>query len=314
MATFLVTGGAGFVGSNLVAHLLGQGHQVRVLDNFSTGRRENLERHLEEIELVEGDLRSYQIVQEAVDGAEFVLHQGALPSVPRSVRDPITTNEVNVIGSLHVLEAARRAGVKRLVYASSSSVYGDNPDVPKRESMRQEPLSPYAVSKLAGEQYCRSYWRIYGLETVCLRYFNVFGPRQDPGSQYSAVIPRFIRAILHDKPVTVHGDGAQSRDFTFVDNVVSANLLACFAPAAAGQVFNIACGERHTLQELIALIAEISGAQPKVRFAERRSGDVLHSQADLSRAKAALGYYPLIGFADGLRKTIDWLAGQRQRG
>jgi UDP-glucose 4-epimerase len=179
--------------------------------------------------------------------------------------------------------------------------------------MRQEPLSPYAVSKLAGEQYCRSYWRIYGLETVCLRYFNVFGPRQDPGSQYSAVIPRFIRAILHDEPVTVHGDGTQSRDFTFVDNVVSANLLACVAPNAAGQVFNVACGERHTLQELIALIAEISGAQPRVRYAERRPGDVLHSQADLDRAKAVLGYTPLIGFADGLRKTIHWLAGQQRR-
>lgn len=307
MALYLVTGGAGFIGSNLVAALLAQGHKVRVLDNFSTGRRENLDPYLERIELIEGDLRSYQIVQEAVAGTDFVLHHGALPSVPRSVRDPITTNEVNVAGTLHVLQAARNAGVKRLIYASSSSVYGDNPELPKRETMRPNPISPYAVSKLAGEQYCRSYWRVYGLETVCLRYFNVFGPGQNPESQYAAVIPLFIQATLHKKPIAVHGDGTQSRDFTYVENVVSANILACTAPGAAGQVFNIACGERHTILGLIAQIAEIVGTQPQVIFTDRRSGDVPHSQADISHAANMLGYQPKVGFADGLRQAIDWL-------
>lgn len=307
MALYLVTGGAGFIGSNLVAALLEQGHKVRVLDNFSTGRRENLDPYLERIELIEGDLRSYQIVQEAVAGTDFVLHHGALPSVPRSVRDPITTNEVNVAGTLHVLQAARNAGVKRLIYASSSSVYGDNPELPKRETMRPNPISPYAVSKLAGEQYCRSYWRVYGLETVCLRYFNVFGPGQNPESQYAAVIPLFIQATLHKKPIRVHGDGTQSRDFTYVENVVSANILACTAPGAAGQVFNIACGERHTILGLIAQIAEIVGTQPQVIFTDRRSGDVPHSQADISHAANMLGYQPKVGFADGLRQAIDWL-------
>lgn len=310
MAFFLVTGGAGFIGSNLVAALLGQGHRVRVLDNFSTGRRENLEPCLERIELIEGDLRSFQIVQEAVDGIDFVLHQGALPSVPRSIQNPIATNEVNVVGTLHVLQAALKAGVKRLIYASSSSVYGDNADLPKHEAMRPNPISPYAVSKLAGEQYCRSYWRIYGLETVCLRYFNVFGPGQDPESQYAAVIPRFIQATLHNTPITVHGDGKQSRDFTFVENVVRANIRACTAPEAAGQVLNIAGGERHTLLDLIASLAEIVGTYPELTFTERRPGDVLHSQADISRAAEVLGYAPCIGFVDGLRKTVDWLAGQ----
>jgi UDP-glucose 4-epimerase len=310
MTLYLVTGGAGFIGSNLVAELINQGEQVRVLDNFSTGRRDNLRPYRHRIEVIEGDVRSYHLVREAVDGVDFILHQAALPSVPRSVRDPITTNEVNVLGTLNLLQAARDAGVKRLVNASSSSIYGDNPDLPKRESMPPRPLSPYAISKLAAEQYCQSFWRLYGFETVSLRYFNVFGPRQDPTSQYSAVIPRFITGMMAGQPLTVHGDGRQSRDFSFIANVVRANLLACTAPDAAGQVFNIACGQRFSLLDLVDQLAAIIGRPPQIQHGPARPGDVPHSLADIDQAKAILGYEPVVGFEAGLRQTVAWFQSQ----
>ena len=306
MSLYLVTGGGGFIGSNIVSALLDRGDQVRVLDNFSTGRRANLSAFADRIEIIEGDIRSYHIVQEAVADVDFVLHQAALPSVPRSVRDPITTDQVNVMGTLNVLQAARDANVKRLVYASSSSVYGDTPLLPKHEGMPSCPLSPYAISKLAGEQYCQSFWRLYGFETVCLRYFNVFGPRQDPTSQYSAVIPRFIKAMLQKQPIAVHGDGQQSRDFTYVANVIQANLLACSVPNAAGQVLNIACGERHSLLDLIGLLAKITGVTPMVTHSAARQGDVAHSQADIMAARRILSYAPVVSFEQGLEQTVAW--------
>lgn len=308
MTLYLVTGGGGFIGSNIVTELVNRGQQVRVLDNFATGQRRNLAHMLDKIEVVEGDLRSYHLVQGAVANVDFVLHQGALPSVPRSVRDPITSNEVNVVGTLNLLQAAREAGVKRLVYASSSSVYGDNPELPKHEGLYTNPLSPYAISKLAGEQYCQSFWRLYQFETVCLRYFNVFGPRQDPGSQYSAVIPKFITKILRGDPLTIYGDGHQSRDFTYISNVVQANLLACEAPEAAGQVFNIACGSRHSLLDLVARLSEITGQTAEVHHMDPRPGDVPHSQADISRARQYLRYDPTVSFEVGLRQTVDWFS------
>lgn len=303
---FLVTGGAGFIGSNIVAELVHRGEHVRVLDNFSTGRRENLVGFHKQIEVIEGDIRSYHIVREAVQGADFVLHQAALPSVPRSIRDPITSDEVNVLGTLNILQAARETKVRRLVFASSSSVYGNNPELPKREEMIPMPLSPYAISKLAAEQYCQVYWQLYGLETICLRYFNVFGPRQDPMSQYSAVIPRFILAAMNGQPILVHGRGLQSRDFTFVTNVVQANLLATTAKDAAGKVMNIACGQRFTLLEMIDQIARISGCELDVRYEEARVGDVSHSLADISNAMQYIGYRPSVEFAEGLMQTIKW--------
>ena len=312
MSNYLVTGGAGFIGSNIAEELLRRGHTVHILDNFSTGQRRNIkliqadEQLTKRLEVIEGDLRSYHIVQEAVEGVDYVLHQGALPSVPRSVKDPLTSNEVNVVGTLNLLQAARKAGVKRLVYASSSSVYGDNPTLPKVETMAPAPLSPYAISKLAAEQYCRVFYQLYGFETVALRYFNVFGPRQDPTSFYSAVIPKFIMAALNDREVTIYGDGLQSRDFTFVANVVHANLLACDSPNAAGQVMNASCGERYTLLDLVAELENLLGKSITVRHAAPRPGDVKHSQADISRARALLGYEPLVGFREGLEKTVGW--------
>ncbi len=306
MARYLVTGGAGFISSHLAEALVSQGEQVRVLDNFSTGSAANLAGIAARIEVVEGDIRSYHVVLEAMAGVDFVLHQAALPSVPRSVRDPITTTEVNVLGTVNVLHAARAAGVKRVVTASSSSVYGDNPAMPKREDMRPQPLSPYAVSKLSAEQYGQAFRQVYGLETVALRYFNVFGPRQDPNSQYAAVIPKFIRALLDGEPLTVHGDGAQSRDFTYVENVVAANLLACRAPNAAGAAVNVACGERHSLLALIDRLAAHTGRAPRVEHTEPRPGDVPHSQADISLARELLGYEPVVAFDEGLRRTVEW--------
>ena len=308
MATYLITGGAGFIGSHIVEELLRRGERVRVLDNFVTGRRENLSpvRPNERLEVVEGDLRSYHLVREAVQGIDYVLHQGALPSVPRSVRDPLTTNEVNVVGTLNVLQAARDAGVKRLVYASSSSIYGNSPALPKVETLCPRPLSPYAISKLAAEQYCQTFWQLYGFETVCLRYFNVFGPRQDPTSQYSAVIPKFITAALKDEPLTIHGDGQQSRDFTYVANVVAANLLACQAPQAPGQVMNASCGQRYSLLDLIERLEQLLGKPLCVEHAEPRPGDVKHSQADISLARQVLGYEPAVDFEAGLKTTVAW--------
>lgn len=312
MNAFLVTGGSGFIGSNIVEKLLRQGHYVRVLDNFSTGQRQNIKlirqsvQPKNRLEIIEGDFRSYHIVQEAVQGIDYILHQGALPSVPRSIKDPLTSNEVNVVGTLNLLQAARKAGVKRLIYASSSSVYGSNPTLPKVETMKIEPVSPYAISKLAAEQYCRTFSQLYGFETVSLRYFNVFGPRQDPASLYSAVIPKFIIAALEGKPVTVHGDGLQSRDFTYIANVINANLLACESHEATGQVMNVSCGQRFTLLDLVKELEILLDKPIEVHHTETRPGDVKHSQADITRAQKLLGYEPLVSFQSGLEKTVAW--------
>ncbi|MBN1886741.1 MAG: SDR family oxidoreductase [Thermoflexales bacterium] len=306
---YLVTGGAGFIGSNIAAHLVERGERVRVFDNFSSGRRENLAALEGRIELVEGDVRSYHLVRQAVEGVDFVLHQAALPSVHRSVHDPITTDEINVVGTLNVLQAAREAGAKRLVYASSCALYGDDAELPKHEGMCPRPLSPYAISKLAGEQYCRVFWQLYGFEAVCLRYFNVFGPRQDPTSHYSAVVPRFITALLDGQPLTIYGDGTQSRDFVYVGDVVQANLLACTAPDAPGGVFNVACGQRCSLLELADHLAQLSGQSPRIQHAPLRPGDVPHSLADISLARRVLGYRPQVDLAGGLARTLRWYRG-----
>jgi nucleoside-diphosphate-sugar epimerase len=304
----LVTGGSGFIGSHVAERLVEDGHEVRVLDNFATGRRENIAHLLDSIELVEGDMQSYERVHNAVRDCEVVFHQGALPSVPRSVQDPLTSNATNVVGTLNVLLASRDSGVRRVVYASSSSVYGKNPDMPKVESMPTQPFSPYAVAKLAGEGYCRSFYEVYGLETVALRYFNVFGPRQDPLSQYSAVIPRFITMMRDGVAPTVHGDGEQSRDFTYVDNVVQANLLAASAAGAEGRFFNVAYGERFSLNDLLDHLRRLLGVEVEARYGDPRPGDVPHSLADIGLATEVLGYRPAVGFEEGLRRTIDSLA------
>ncbi len=309
---YLVTGGAGFIGSHLVEELLQRGESVRVIDNFATGKRENLQPFLDRIELIEGDIRSYHIVREAVDSVDIILHQAALPSVPRSVRDPITSNEVNTAGTLNMLQAARDAGVRRVVYASSSSVYGDNPELPKHEGMTPRPLSPYAVSKLAGENYCRVFSSIYGVETVTLRYFNVFGPRQDPNSQYSAVIPRFIALMQRGERPLVHGDGEQSRDFTFVANVVEGNLLAATVDCEPGLAMNCACNERITLNELVDRISDLLGVSIQPVYAEARTGDIKHSRADISLISSHLGYRPFVRFSEGLRRTVEAFGGKRQ--
>ncbi len=316
MSLYLVTGGGGFIGSNIVEALLKRKEKVRVLDNFSTGKRENLFPFLNRIELVEGDIRSYHIVNEAVDGVDFILHQAALPSVPRSVNDPITTNEVNVVGTLNILNAARDAHVKRIVYASSSSIYGDLETMPKTEDMLPKPLSPYAVSKLAAEKYCQVFTRLYGLETVALRYFNVFGPRQDPTSQYSAVIPKFISAIQKDKSPVVFGDGEQSRDFTHVENVVEANLLACERgfEELSGEVFNIACGKRITINKLIRAVNEVLGKAVKPVYADPRPGDVKHSLANIGKARQFLGYEAKVDFYRGIRRVIEDMNAQTESG
>lgn len=306
MARYLVTGGAGFIGSHLVDAIVRRGDQARVLDNFSTGRRENLTHVMREIELIEGDIRDAAAVRAAMEGVDYVLHQAALPSVQRSVQDPLTTNEVNVTGTLNVLQAAREADVKRMVVASSSSVYGDSPTLPKHEAMPTAPRSPYAVSKLAAERYALSFNIVYDLPTVALRYFNVFGPRQDPTSQYSAVIPKFITAMLkHEAPV-IYGDGTQSRDFTYVANVVSANLLACERDEAVGQVMNVACGERYSLLDLHAELQRILGLEISPIFAEARKGDVKHSLAAIESARQYLGYQPVVTWNTGLEQTAKW--------
>jgi len=304
MATYLVTGGAGFIGSHVGAALLARGERVRILDNFATGLRENLQ-SLPGAEVMEGDIRSYHTVREAVDGVHFVLHLAALPSVPRSIRDPITSNDVNVVGTLNVLNASRDAKVARLVYASSSSIYGRNPELPKREDMVPLPISPYAVSKLAGEHYCRAFWELYGFETVMLRLFNVFGPRQNPNSQYSAVIPLFIQTMLRGDSPKVNGDGTQTRDFTYVDNVVQAMLASCLAPAVAGRVFNVAAGGRHSLLDLVGALACVFGREFRPSFNPSRMGDVPHSYAAIDEAREALGYQPRVDFLEGLRRTVN---------
>ena len=310
MNRYLVTGGAGFIGSHLVETLLDRGEEVRVLDNFLTGKRENLASFGGRLEVVEGDLRDPDACRRAVDGVDFVLHEAALPSVPRSVADPFTTDEINVRGTLNLLWAAARAKVRRLVFASSSSVYGDAPGLPKREGEEGNPLSPYAASKWAGEKYLQVFAKTFDLETVSLRYFNVFGPRQDPASQYAAAVPLFITRILRGEAPTVFGDGEQSRDFTYVANVVEANLLACTAGGAAGGVFNVACADRITVNVLIAKINEILGKSIAPVYAAPRPGDIRHSFADISAAERELGYRPVVGFEEGLRRTIAW-CGQR---
>ena len=300
----LVTGGGGFIGSHLVERLLRDGHSVRVLDNFATGRRENLLPFLADIELVEGDLQSYERANIAVRDVELVLHQAALPSVPRSVQDPLTSNASNVIGTLNILLAARDSGVERVVFASSSSVYGANRTLPKVEELSPEPISPYAVAKLAGEGYCRSFHHVYGLETVALRYFNVFGPRQDLLSQYASVVPNFITALRDGRPLTIYGDGEQSRDFTYVGNVVEANVLAMSAADVSGRVYNIACGKRITVNRLVGELEELMGAEARLVYAEERPGEVRESLADIGRARAELGYSPSTELREGLLKTM----------
>ncbi|HOW55910.1 MAG TPA: SDR family oxidoreductase [Syntrophorhabdaceae bacterium] len=303
---FLVTGGAGFIGSNIVEELVRQKEQVRIIDNFSTGKAENVEPFRTDVELIEGDIRDYEAVREAMSGIDVVLHQAALPSVPRSISDPVTSNEVNVTGTLNILVAARENGVRRVVYASSSSVYGDNPKLPKEEGMIPNPLSPYAVSKLAGEKYCQVFSNIYNLETVSLRYFNVFGRRQDPNSQYSAVIPKFIKAMMNDSSPVIYGDGEQSRDFTYVKNVVSANILAARADCKTGIVMNCACSGQITLNELVEKINMILGKKIEPVYEAPRPGDIKHSFASIEVAEKNLGYRPVVDFDSGIRETVKW--------
>jgi len=303
----LVTGGAGFIGSHLVERLLADGARVRVLDNFSTGARANLgfaPRFRRHLEVLRGDIRTLSVVLRAARGARVIYHQAAMRSVPRSVKDPLGANANNVNGTLNVLEAARRCRVPRVVYASSSSVYGDRPDLPKREDQSPAPISPYAASKAAGEQYAAIWTRLYGVETVGLRYFNVFGPRQDPKSEYAAVIPRFILWGLSRRPLEIHGDGTQSRDFTYIDNVVEANILAATAPGAPGEVFNVGCGSRVSLLEIVAKLEAIVGRRLERRHTPSRAGDVPHTLADVSKAKRLLGYAPLVDFDEGFRRTV----------
>jgi nucleoside-diphosphate-sugar epimerase len=305
MAFYLVTGGAGFIGSHLAEELERRGERVRVADSLITGHRRNLA-HLRSVEFVEGDLADLEVARTAVDGVDYVLHQAAIPSVPRSVSDPITSNRANIDATLNVLVAARDAGVKRLVYAGSSSAYGDTPTLPKREDMPTDPLSPYALQKFVGEQYLRLFTRLYGLETVTIRYFNVFGPRQDPSSAYSGVISLFAMRMLEGRAPTIQGDGGQTRDFTYVANVVDGVLRACTAPGASGEVINVAVGGRISINDLCATMATVLGSTVKPEYTPPRAGDVRDSQADITRARTLLGYEPLVSFEEGLRRTLEW--------
>lgn len=303
---FAVTGGAGFIGSNIVIELVKNDNEVVVIDNLLTGKLDNLSDIMDEIRFVEGDIQNLDLLKREFIDIDYVLHQAALPSVPRSVDDPIASNQNNVDGTLNVLVAARDAGVKRVVYAASSSAYGNSPSLPKKEDMKPDPLSPYAITKLVGEQYCKVFYELYGLETVSLRYFNVFGPHQDPNSQYAAVIPKFITAMLNDESPVIFGDGEHSRDFTYIQNNVDANILACEVVGAAGKMFNIASGKRITLNQLIATLNEIIGKNLEPIYTKPRSGDIMHSLADITLAREILGYKPRYGFEDGLKKTVEW--------
>jgi nucleoside-diphosphate-sugar epimerase len=312
MSTYLITGVAGFIGSALARAVLAQGDKVRGIDNLSTGKRENLSEILERIDFRETDLLDLNALSNACGGVDYVFHQAAIPSVPKSVIDPIASNRANVDGTLNLLVAARDAKVKRVIYAASSSAYGDTPTLPKHEGMTPNPISPYAVAKLAGEHYMISFFRCYGLETVCLRYFNIFGPRQDPSSQYSGVLAKFALQMLKGEQPTIFGDGTQSRDFTYIDNAVSANLLACKAPATevAGKVFNCATGKRSDLNETFLILKRLTGYKGEVKHDAERSGDIKHSLADLSRAEKHLGYKTKVDFEEGLRRTVDWYKSQ----
>jgi len=306
MATYVVTGGGGFIGSHIVEELLRRRETVKLIDNFSTGKRANVEAFKNTAEIIEADISDTKNLPELFKGADYVIHQAAIPSVPKSILDPVTSHRSNVNGTLNVLVAARDAGVKRVVYASSSSLYGDSPTLPKHEEMMPKPLSPYGAQKLFGEMYCQVFTRSYGLETVALRYFNVFGPRQDPSSPYSGVLALFIPAVLQDRQPTIHGDGLQSRDFTYVQNVVEANLLSCTVPGVGGQVFNIARGDRITVNSILQQINKITGKDIAPIYSEPRAGDIKHSQADITRAREHLGYEAKVPFEEGLRRTIEW--------
>ncbi len=313
MALYLITGIGGFIGSSLARELLARGEQVRGVDNFSTGNRENLADIPGRIDLHESDIIDLDAMHKACAGVDFVLHQAAIPSVPKSVLDPVGSNRANVDGTVNVLVAARDAKVKRVVYAASSSAYGDTPTLPKHEGMKPDPISPYAVAKLASEQYMISFYRCYQLETVCLRYFNIFGPRQDPSSAYSGVLARFITQMLRGEQPTINGDGEQSRDFTYIDNAVEANLLACTAPAqkAAGQVFNVATGRRVTLNETFKALQSLTSFSGQPKYGPERGGDIKHSLADISKAEDGLGYKPKIDFEAGLQRTVEWYRKQK---
>jgi nucleoside-diphosphate-sugar epimerase len=313
MASYLVTGGAGFIGSHLTEELVRRGHTVRVADSLITGKRRNLD-HIPGIEFVEGDLADEAFARRAVAGVEYVLHQAAIPSVPRSVKDPITSNRANADATLNVLVAARDAGVKRLVFAGSSSEYGNTPTLPKREDMTPSPLSPYALQKVMGTQYCQMFTRLYGFETVVIRYFNVFGPRQDPSSPYSGVISVFSTALSEGRQPTIYGDGEQTRDFTYVANVVDGVLRACEAPKAAGEVINVATNGRVSLNQLLAIMNRIVGTDLKPIYKDVRAGDVKDSQADISKAKAILGYTPIVDLEEGLRRTLAWCRAESAAG
>ncbi|MGE0447839.1 MAG: SDR family oxidoreductase [Vicinamibacterales bacterium] len=305
MPNYLVTGGAGFIGSHLAEELVRRGHRVRVVDNLATGKRQNLA-HVNGIEFLEGDLANLDVARRACEGMDYVLHQAAIPSVPRSVQDPVTSNRANIDASLNVLVSARDAGVKRVVYAGSSSAYGNTPTLPKVETMPTAPLSPYALQKLVAEQYCRMFTQLYGLETVTIRYFNVFGPRQDPSSPYSGVISLFISALCEGRRPTIYGDGEHTRDFTYVANVVDGVLRACEAKGASGEVINVATGGRISLNQLFAAVKEATGATVDPIYADPRPGDVKDSQADIAKAERLLGYRPIVSFDDGLARTVEW--------
>ncbi len=307
---YLITGGAGFIGSNLAEALVRDGERVRIFDNLSSGTLENLAAVRDRVEVVEGDLRDFDAVRRAMQGVTRVAHQGALRSVERSVDDPLSSDAVNVQGTLHVLQSAREQQVRRVVYASSSSAYGDTEALPKREDQTPAPISPYAVSKLAAEHYCRVFSRLYGVETVSLRYFNVFGPKQSPESKYAAVVPLFLRAAFQNVPLEIHGDGEQSRDFTYIDNVVLANRLSLTTPGVAGEVFNVACGERHSLLDIARSIGRLHGRELTLNHVASRRGDVRHTQASIERITERLAFRPAVGFDEGMRRTYDWFKSQ----